>query len=243
MPTTPSATNQTRQRTLRSDSNSNNSITLNDIKLLIENSKVEILSSLKKEIDGLNSVLTKLNKRVEEVERRNSHLEHRCKQLEENYASLPAEFEERDRRKPNLIISGIPEKEHSSSEERKQWDEEMSTNLFQSLGTFTKDAISRTYRIGKEDPSKPRLLRVTCRDVHIKRAIVERAVYLRNMPRYVNVYISPDRTPMEQRDYKQLREELKRRRILGEDVIIRHGKIVSRLSFNDKAVSRKQSFQ
>lgn len=224
------ATNLTQQRKLRSDSNLNKTITLNDIKLLIENSKAEILSSLKKEIDGLTIVLTKLNKRVEEVESKNLQLEERVQQLEDDHANLLSEIEDRDRRKSNLIISGIPEKVDCSSDERRQWDEEVSATLFQSLGeAFNTTAITGTYRIGKIDPKKPpRLLRVTCRDAQTKREIVKKAANLRNIPKYRNVYINPDRTPKEQREHKRLTEELKRRKSLGERVKIRDGKIVSR---------------
>ena len=54
-----------KNRTLRSNSNpSNPSITLSDIHTLINNTKNEILTSFKSELDKLNSTLSVLTKKV-----------------------------------------------------------------------------------------------------------------------------------------------------------------------------------
>ena len=52
---------------------------------------------------------------------------------------------------------------------------------------------------------------------------------LRNSQEYHNIYISPDRTPEEQRRDKEIRDEVKRRRANGESVEIRRGRIVPRM--------------
>ena len=59
----------------RSNSNSS-TITLNDIKTLIDNAKTEIITIMKKENDKILGLVNSLQKRVEGLEQKNSQLEH-----------------------------------------------------------------------------------------------------------------------------------------------------------------------
>ena len=42
--------------------------------------------------------------------------------MEENHTSIIAEIEDRDRRKANLIVSGLQEMKEGTVEERRKWD-------------------------------------------------------------------------------------------------------------------------
>lgn len=219
MPDTPA------QRKLRSDSNPSNTITLKDIKTLIDNSKTEILSFLKKEVDGITGILHGLVNRVEEIERVNRHLHDRCAKLEEKQESIISEIEDRQRRQSNLVISGLSEKQSGNNDERKAHDDKHVCNLLRELDV-SKDAVRTSYRIGKPQSNRSRLLRMVCYDKDQKMEILRKARKLNDSDNFKKTYINPDLTPLQQLQQKELRKELKRRRDANERVMIRHGKIV-----------------
>ena len=78
------------QRTTRSNSNSSN-ITLHDIKTLIEKTKVEILGTVKTEVEKLKSLTSTLLKRVDELEQSQNVLNERCRKLEQQGKSTGEE--------------------------------------------------------------------------------------------------------------------------------------------------------
>ena len=226
MPTTPS------QRSMRSNSNPSNTVTLADIKILIENTKDEIIVSLKKETVEISNKLSLLIRRVDELEKRNVQLEQRCNQLEAQSHHMPPfifdEMEDRLRRRTNLIISGIPEQTSGTTEERSKADSQKVTTLLDDLCEVSDESISRVHRIGRQQPDKNRLLRVILSDEEDTKKILYRAKELRNLPPHKNIFINRDLTHYQREDNKKLREELKRRRASGEDVVIRSGKLVCR---------------
>ena len=74
--------------------------------------------------------------------------------------------------------------------------------------------------------------KVICLDSATKRKVLLRAKNRRSIPSYKDVYVNPDLTPLQQRQSKELREEIKRKKNSGKDVIIRGGKIISRENFH-----------
>ena len=203
MPNTTTPTN----RVTRSGSNPNTNFTLSDIKDLIENATTKILSSLRSEIDNLSAKMTTILAKVEDIEMKNKNLEERCTNLELGQANLLTELEERDRRKPNVIISGLPEKLDGSVSERKEWDKQQTNDLFRHLidssEDLENDPIKSSFRLGNTSSRKPRLLKVVCRDVDIKGEIIRKAKTLRNLQEYDNVYLNNDLTPLQQRENKK----------------------------------------
>ena len=211
---------------------------LSEVQNLLDSTRTEILLELK----GIKDFLTSLDSKIRSVEctlrkvldTQKQHDSELTKMkgdilsLKEEQSAIFDEMEERDRRKTNLILSGLPERSDGSVEERKKWDAEKVKSLFNSLSGLHHGTLASTFRIGKINSGKPRLLRVVCRDVDTKRALLQKAKDLRNMSDYKHVFINPDLTPVQQKADKLLREELKRRRASGEDVIIRRGKIVNR---------------
>lgn len=195
-------------------------------------------AELMKELKNINSTLTILQTKICDVEDTlQKVLEKQRRQdaeikllkedvliIKENYDNILAEVEDRDRRKANLILSGLPEKEVGTVEERKESDLLMVKMLFSVLDNSKKDAVSAVFRIGKMTSSKPRLLKVTCRDTESKRVLLSKSKDLRKKDQYKNVYINPDMTPLQQAQNRRLREELRARRNLGEDVTIRHAR-------------------
>ena len=223
MPTTPQQRNTTRSR-----SNS-----LNEI-------KSEIISSFKEELRQVTSKLDTLINRIQSVENtiasilktqeRQGYeidsLKEALTKVNEEKLSIFDELEDRDRRKRNLIVSGLHEMEDGSIEERKQSDKSKINHIFHNLTKWDGHMATSISRIGKQRSEGSRILKIVCEDEKVKWEILGRAKLLRKMPTFQNVYINPDLTPKQQDEAKKLRMELRLRRDEGEDVIIRRGKIV-----------------
>ena len=114
-------------------------------------------------------------------------------EIKEENANIMKEFEDRERRRPSLILSGMQEKEDGSVEERTRWDaERVDHTLLQDLGNFKNNIIASIHRIGKVNSGKPRLLKIVCKDVDSKRSLLYKAKDLRGV--YTRVYLNPDLT-------------------------------------------------
>ena len=86
-------------------------------------------------------------------------------------------------------------------------------------------------RLGKKTDllaGKPRLIKVTINSVSTGKMLLSKAKHLRSSDDEALsfIYITPDMTPKERENSMKLREELKKRRLEGEHVIIRGGKII-----------------
>ena len=201
------------------------------MKAMMESILTEKLGSLEKKIDNVTDSLKMIITRMENIERKYKEVESRCNKIEEQQMDTLTEIEERERRRANLVISGVPEKEDGSVQDRIEWDEEKVERLFADLAGLEGDEITKAYRLGKTDSRKPRLLKVICKSLDAKREILTKAKELRSKPGYEGIYVNTDQTPLQQRQSKAVREEYKRRKDLGEDVLLRRGKIVSRQDF------------
>ena len=237
------------QRTTRSNSNAS-SISLNDIKSLIESSTTEILSIVKTENEKLKSMIKIFNNRVDEVERKTNLLESKCKDLEEKCIRLEKmcqqkdtsdqelieEAMERQRRRKFLIISGLPEQQKGNIEERIKGDTAKVTELAATLGVEDLN-LTEVTRIGRISHDRPRLLRIKCCSFDEKLSLLKAAKDLRKHDAYGGVYINPDLTRLQRVKNKELRTELRQRREAGEEVIIYRGRII------DKSERSNSNFQ
>ena len=224
--------NSPKQRNLRSNSIPNtsaDSVTLPQIESLLERMKREIVDMLKNEVDKQTVLVKALLKQVEELSAKNAVLEKKCIKLEENMVKTSTvileEINDRDRRRKNLVISGIAESTSGSIEEKNR-DKERVNCLLKELSIDGDEILRRIHRIGKQVEGRDRLLRVVCCDEESKIGVLRQAKLLRNTS-FKKVYINPDLTKTQREERKRLREELKRRKDVGEDVTIRYGRIVA----------------
>ena len=138
------------------------------------------------------------------------------------------EYNDRERRKNNLIFTGIKESVNKDPEIRKQEDRDVIGNIFKSIEA--KDVvINKIIRLGakKEINEKPRLLLVSFEDIRKKRFILTQAKKLRDLKEWDSIFISPDLTRKEQEEGKKLRDQLRALREQGHtDYIIKRGMIV-----------------
>ena len=197
-------------------------------------SVTDALGSLQAKMCGVEGTLLKVLETQKRQDDEIKKLKEDVLKMEENHTSIIAEIEDRDRRKANLIVSGLQEMKEGTVEERRKWDLAKVHALFSNLDVAKEhtQGISSTFRIGRLSLVKPRLLKVVCANAESKRALLLKAKSLRGKEEYKYVYVNPDLTPAQQAQSKELREELRRRRNLGEDVIIRHGAIVPKENFH-----------
>lgn len=246
------------KRTTRSASSSNR-INLNDIKtliddrmkeltVLIQNTKKEILETFREEmdelcdkVDGVKEDVLELQKSNEMLKKKTAVLEGDLNRIKENLMQglhvheAAGEMEERERRRLNLIVSGLPESSSESDENQKQDDIDSFDEILTALDIRCSDLESNTVadvrRIGRHTAStgnRPRLIKVKCKTIEQKIEILKKSKDLRSSIKFKTIYINPDRTLMQRALQKRLREELNERRKTGEDVIIYQDCVVAR---------------
>jgi hypothetical protein len=231
-------------------SNSQHDLTLDNIKILIENSKAEVIDSLKKivrdELKSLKEDISVLSSRVDKLENDNRLLfrgyEDLSKQAKAHQAlddgqieEVVREIEQRYLRRENVIIRGLPEPESGSPAQRNAADIEHIHDIFSAMG-LDKTMFKEANRLGRITHDRPRLLKVRCSDIESQREVLRRSRSLKDTDGYKSVYINKDLTVNEQKRYGLLRAELVRRRNDGEAVGIRNGRVVN-LGAEDGMVS------
>lgn len=219
--------------------NSATGLTLADIKDLIDNLRSDVLNTMRNENKKINENIQQILMRVKGLERVHEELRQENRRLkgeveelkaaQENTLSQTAdEIYQRTLRASNLMIFGVPECE-GTIEERKKHDENFCDEILEEL-LDTDEDFEKIHRIGKLKPGIPRPLCVKCESVELKSRILRSSKDLRNIKKYKSVFINPDRTPMQLEKDKKLREELKRQKLDGKDVIIFREQIIERSS-------------
>ena len=133
------------------------------------------------------------------------------------------EITDREKRKLNLVVKGLSERDH---------DAEQITELFKhELVTEVDPANLLCKRIGRVG-RYPRPILVTLPNMITKKQILSNSANLRNYRTSVDskVFISPDLTPKQRAINKALREQVKIMRDNGHSVKIYRGEIVSSAS-------------
>jgi cell division septum initiation protein DivIVA len=137
------------------------------------------------------------------------------------------ELEQRIRRKGNIIISGVSERPNGTLEEKREHDKEAVDSILKEMEADD-CTFEKCYRIGQPKSNGVRLLRVIGFDEDERNKILRKAKSLRNKESFRGIYVNPDLTPIQQREAKKMRDELKERRKNGEEVVIYRGKITEK---------------
>ena len=122
--------------------------------------------------------------------------------------NVVSEREEIERRKLQVVITGLQENNNNEQDERdaKEIFTLMSCNI----------NIVESIRVGKVKSTRPRPLRITVENLTDKRTLLAKATALRKVPsthRLANVYVKPNLTIRQQEDSKNLNVELKEIRL------------------------------
>jgi len=144
-------------------------------------------------------------------------------------SSLATEQRERERRQLNLILHNAPESKSPEPSTRKKDDIDFAQETFSNiLGTSV--TIKNAVRLGKKE-SQNRLLKITVESLDQKKAILRNKIKLRGQEHSEHIrklFITPDLTPKEQKDNKELRLKLAEMNKSGKKYKIKNGQIVQR---------------
>lgn len=237
----PSNSSSSTPSTRTTRANSQADLTLENIKVIIEQAKAETVSALGNEIaalkDELKVHIEALTVRVDRLEKENSKLKYDYEILkssldsprnnEEICLQMINEVEQRQNRQCNVIITGLPESQTGSVDERKEHDVELCSEIFECIEQRNV-VFEDTRRLGKQrsDNKRPICVRLTSKESRNK--ILRNAKKLKQSSQFPNCYINPDLTELQRKMEFQLRRELKRLREAGNDVIIYRGNIVNK---------------
>lgn len=217
-----------------------------ELKTYLESMKVQIIASFQQELKEVKASISTLGKRISDMDEDLKNMKSDILRIDFElntvkhrnvvegpdpkliFESVMDEMNQINIRKKNVVIHGIPEKEDGSLHEREDHDREKCQEILDDLELCDVN-IRSTRRLGKSRGDGKRLLKVEFAKKLDKRNVLKRSGSLRN-GRFAGVYINPDRTPMEQKNHRKLREELRRRRQEGEDVVIFRGSVIPKSS-------------
>ena len=235
----------TPKRSTRSSSNTtdkNNDIAAMIVTMkqeIIETTKSEVknvmdkLSHLEHRIDNLDNAFKLVSFRQEQQETEIAILNDKIENLKDNTSSeLLEELQLRLSRSKNIIISGLPEQTEGNVDERREKDEYDVECLMRKMEMSDFD-IQKISRLGKIREDRSRILRVVFSEEEEKTKALRKAKLLRSFGEYRRVYLNPDRTPSQQKQFARLRQELKAGRENGEDLVIFRDKIMKRKDVKD----------
>lgn len=126
------------------------------------------------------------------------------------------EISERQKRQRNIMIFGAEEAAAENNLNRAEFDTLAATNIIEA--TFPEATLEniKVFRVGRENPSKPRPLKIIMNSATEVTNIIRHANELRNVEAYRHIRLSYDRTPKQIQEYQALKATLKSRIDNGE---------------------------
>lgn len=186
-------------------------------------------------IEGLyNGLLQKYNEQIvlndslqTEIAKLNSRIDH-LEQTTEKQVSPPMntsssediikEYYERETRKKNVIIFGQPEP--NDNENMHHTDKDAVTEILNCICPHVNTSNFKVVRLGKKlapvNAGRPRPIKVVLGDSSISSEIFRRSSELKLNPQFKHLTITSDKTPKQQMEYKNIRQQLLERKQAGE---------------------------
>lgn len=164
-----------------------------------------LIISLQKEIENIKSI--KLSAPVSP----NTTLD---------FEEVIQEISERNSRKKNIILYGVPENISGNRDEKVIHDQQQITNVLNHLLPEAEfESTPKPMRLGKLDVNKstPRPIKITLPSESIAHELIHKAHRLKTFNDIPNVKVSLDKTPRQQEHYRNLKKELERRITAGEN--------------------------
>lgn len=140
-------------------------------------------------------------------------------------SSIFDNYLDKDKRKLNVVVHNLPEESGITLAERSSLDQAAFLTVVRE-GLKLRVHTTKSFRVGKQIPERPRLLIVTIDNLEAKKDLLSMASQLKDT-KWKNIYINPDLTKQEREEGKKLRAELLSRRQAGEaNLTIRRGRVV-----------------
>ena len=235
----------THNRTTRSNSLNADSavpVTMNDIQQL----KNDILTSITQQFSSLTNCIQALDLRIGNLEKSLNNfrsiqnkqqteineIKHALVNLDLSKAEFLDEVEDRERRRNNIVLFGLPELESGNVEARKEHDKNSLESVLEAIDCEGVK-IDSVFRLGKVVEGKARPVKAILCSREGKMEILRKSRSLRNTDQFKRVFISIDKTKFQQSEWNKLRNEQVARKEAGEDVIIYGGRVVLRNSIQN----------
>ena len=145
-------------------------------------------------------------------------------------------------RENNICIFNVPESSETNENQARQMDVEKLHSILDEHISLQKDDVTRIYRKRIRDQNKPRPIIVMLKSKEKKLELLklrglkyEEKNELNEVIEMTPIFISKDRTRLEQELNRKLVLELKKRKENGEEVYIRNGQIVQYQPFRGDA--------
>lgn len=141
------------------------------------------------------------------------------------FEEIIEEINERNRRKCNLVISGIAEQsQEQSTAERFEKDKTIITDVLLKIQPDLNVDNIKPIRLGRFDVNnaRPRLLKITLSDEQQVLNTIRKAKTIKNYNEYKHVSIFSDRTPRQINYYKDIKNQLTERINSGENCRIKY---------------------
>ena len=187
--------------------------TMRQFMLNINTQMNTVLESLKLKADKSELVVIKQD--IQQMNNRISTLEvskqpSNTAGIETMISEALIEEREKERRKLNLTVGGLPESTSHVPEDRQRDDEAKLMEAFHSIGA---DVVPESVkRFGKVNPDKPRLLMVKMPTMKDKGQTLKFAWKLNNSNATKNLYMRPDLTPLQQKGRRDLVAKLRKKK-------------------------------
>ena len=133
-----------------------------------------------------------------------------------------------EKKKDSLIIFGMPESNTADKKEEMLEDYRKVRKIYETKVTLNKDDLTYIGRIGIKEGTKRRPIKITLKDPRKRIELITKNLNLKFLEDDVstNIYVSPDRTKKQREADKELREELKRRKVGNPNLVIKNNRIV-----------------
>ena len=133
-----------------------------------------------------------------------------------------------EKKKDSLIIFGMPEINTDDKTEEMLSDFKKIVKIYEGKVTLNKEDLSYNSRIGIKEENKKRPIKISLKDPKKRIDLLSKNQELKLLEDAVStkIYVSPDKTKKQREADKELREELKRRKAVDPNLIIRNSRIV-----------------
>jgi hypothetical protein len=206
-----------------------------------EPGRSEASTRIEAKLDNVLALLANLKSRMDTYEDRHEGCNAEAIEkkivdtVEKKVEEYMEDMQERAKRKLNIIVSGLPESEKETAEERKTEDRERVRGLVKKIADVPEQEVDEPIRLGSfrigTNP-KPRLLKMTVKTEETKREIMKNVAKLnKGVPFEHRIYINDDSTPKERERIRKMRQEIEERTKEGEANLMinyRELKIVTR---------------
>lgn len=133
-----------------------------------------------------------------------------------------------EQKKDNLIIYGMPEIDSVDKREEMLEDFRRIQKVYEGKTEVKNEDLKHMTRLGRKETGKVRPIQIVLADQNKRKELLTKNSNLKLLENETstNIYVSTDRTKLQRKADKALRDELKQRRQTNPDLVIRNNRIV-----------------